>query len=395
MPVDADSTPIARRLRIAMVHATFATNGGAESYVRNLSGGLSAGGHEVKVFARPSDNALDGDGALPQRLSSRLAPPSGPIAKALTHLGDVADPTVRAAVDAVRAFKPDVVHVHNWQGIGGPLVARLARLWPTVHTVHDYALCDTNNTIANRGRSRLVDVALRGRSRILLHHFRRVTFLWPAERTRGIVRDYVPQIMSQPGEIVPLAIPAEELKTVAPPGPDNIFLALGGLTKLKGIDLVLDGWASAGSPGRLLIAGTGALQADVQRAAAADPTIEYLGHVGGDRKLEAIKRSRWLVFASQCAENFSISCVESLMAGRPIIAGTISRPPMASDGSVLTFDGAQGLAQVLKGAASMSEQEYRAAADSAARDGHGLDWGEHVRRVLQVYERLTGVGGSR
>src|SRR2546429_2401220 len=40
------------RMRIAMVHSSFAVRGGAERYVRDLSRALVERGHEVGVFCR-------------------------------------------------------------------------------------------------------------------------------------------------------------------------------------------------------------------------------------------------------------------------------------------------------------------------------------------------------
>src|SRR5262249_1528450 len=106
----------------------------------------------------------------------------------------------------VRDFAPDVVHVHNWQDLGAVPVGRLARRYPTCHTVHDYALCDTSAVLAYVGRSPVRDALLRIRSAWLVRLLRPAVLLWPAERTRDLVRRYAPAAARLGGAVVPLAV---------------------------------------------------------------------------------------------------------------------------------------------------------------------------------------------
>jgi glycosyltransferase involved in cell wall biosynthesis len=362
-----------------MVHSSFAVRGGAERYVRDLSRGLAARGHEVRVFSRASDGSQPDDRPVPVRFFDRPQRPR----KILTHLGDLVDPTGLRLRD-LRGFDPDVVHVHNWQGLGVLPIARLARAYPTCHTVHDYAICDPNNALANRGRSTIVDRLLALRSAWLVRRLRAVTLLWPAERTRDIVRAHVPGAARLPGRIVPLAVPTAG----QPPGPPrrrDVFLFLGALSPHKGVDLLLDAWRGA-VHGTLLIAGDGPLRAEVERAG---PSVRYLGYLDDAGKASALREAAWLVFPSRWPENFPISCVEALVAGRPIIANAAAHPPMAADTSVLTFRGPDDLSGVLRRAAGLSEADYRALSASAAADGRRLDWDSHVDAVLAAYGELV------
>jgi glycosyltransferase involved in cell wall biosynthesis len=380
-------------MRVAMLHSSFRVAGGAERYLRDLAAGLTGAGHEVAVFALPSANSAPGDIALPARVSAGIADPASGAGKVLTHLGDVADPTSGRAMAAIGAFQPDVVHVHNWQTLGAPLISRVAQSWPAVHTVHDYAICDPNNTLANRGKAGWLDAALKLRSARLVKQFRQVTFLWPSQRTKDIVRQHVPAIEELPSRIIPLAIP---VSGTAGPLPEpasagKTFVFLGALTAHKGLELLLEAWAmTSPRPGRLLIAGDGALRSRVEELSKVDESVRYLGYLTGQEKAELWREAHWLIFPSQWAENFSISCVEALLAGRPIIASEQASPPMASPGSVLTFGTALELASVFMGTHKMSAAEYREFADSAAADGALLDWDAHVRNVIQAYTSVSG-----
>ncbi|MEH1027217.1 glycosyltransferase [Micromonospora profundi] len=383
-------------MRIAMVHSSFAIRGGAEQYVRDLSAALVDRGHEVQVFSRPSPHSLPTDAPVDTRISARLGGADPRLGKVLTHLGDLADPT-GLRLNALRDFAPDVVHVHNWQGLGVLPLARIARTWPTCHTVHDYAVADPNNSLANQGRSDLTDRLLRARSAWLVRQLRGVSLLWPAARTRDIAQRHLPQGSTLGGTVVPLAVPETGGPVSWPAGNPAVFLFLGALSEHKGIDLLLAAWREvAGQDGAtLLIGGDGPRRADVEAAARKLPGLEYLGFLDTAGKQAAMARAGWLVFPSQWAENFPISCVEALRAGRPIISSEVARPPMASDESLRIFRTRAELTETMRRAASMPPADYDTIAAAAARDGRELNWDRHVDAVVDAYTALRADDAGR
>lgn len=377
-----------------MVHSSFAIRGGAEQYVRDLSDSLRQRGHEVRVFSCPSPHSLPDDASVAPRLAARLSQPGTRAGKVLTHLGDLFDPTGLNA-DTLSSFVPDVVHVHNWQGLGALPVARIARAWPTCHTVHDYAICDPNNSLANHGRSAVGDRLLGLRSAWLIRQMRGVSMLWPAARTRDIAQRHVPAGRRLDGIVVPLAVPAADAPVTWPAGDPTVFLFLGALSEHKGIDLLLDAWRHVAGEvnATLLVGGDGPRRAAVEEAARQLPGLHYLGFLDAAGKEAAMGRAGWLVFPSQWAENFPISCVEALRAGRPIVTSSVARPPMASDTSVRVFDTVADLAALLRHAAGMPRSEYAPIAASAAADGRELDWDRHVDAVVDAYTAVRGRHG--
>jgi glycosyltransferase involved in cell wall biosynthesis len=363
-------------MRIAMVHSTFATDGGAERYIRDVVRSLADRGHEVRIYSRD-------DGSLRPRLSHRLgARLPRLLQKALVHAGDLLDPTGPHPRD-LRDFAPDVVHVHNWQELGILPVARISRAYRTCHTVHDHAICDPNNALGNLGRSRLLDALLAVRAAWIVRRLRRVRLLFAAERTRDTVRAVAPSSGRLASRIVPLAVHVPWHRLHWPAGPRDAFLFLGALSPHKGIEHLLDAWRPAF--GTLLVAGDGPLRPDVARRAATTPSVHYLGHLDDEGKRAAFARAGWLVFPSRGAETFGLACAEALMAGRPIIAAADARPPMATDTSVLLFPAPAGLSGVLARAAGMPAREYDRMAASAAADGRRLDWDAHIDTLLDVY----------
>jgi glycosyltransferase involved in cell wall biosynthesis len=377
-------------MRIAMVHSSFATRGGAERYIRDLSRDLASRGHDVRVFCRDSAHPEPGDRVVGTRLSARIPAQPGlsAVRKVATHLGDLVDPTGLAPQD-LADFRPDVVHVHNWQGLGVLPVARLARRYPTCHTVHDYAICDPNNALAHWNGGKPVRWLLRVRAAWVVRRLRSVTLLWPAGRTRDVVRSRVPGSARLSGRVVPLAVRMTSREW--PPGRPDTLLYLGALSPHKGVSMLLDAWRSVAREldATLLIAGDGPQRGAVEEAARDSSSIRYLGYLDAKGKAKAMEAAGWLVFPSQWPENFSISCIEALVAGRPIIADEGARPPMASEASVLTFRGEEGLAGMLRLAVGMPPERYREMSASAAEDGRRLDWDAHVAEIVRAYETLA------
>lgn len=372
-----------------MVHSSFAVQGGAERYLRDLCRELTSRGHEVRVFCRASEFVDPADRHVRQRLSERLARRAPGLGKLLTHLGDLFDPTGLRPRD-LREFAPDVVHVHNWQGLGILPVARLSRAYPTCHTPHDHAICDPNNALRNLGRSRPLDALLAVRAAWIGRRLRRTLLLFATERARARIRRHAPGPDPGADRVVPLGVASTKPRDSWPAGRRDTFLFLGALSPHKGVDLLLRVWRSVQPEfgGTLLVAGDGPLRADVEAAAVALPSVRYLGFVDADAKRSALGEAGWLVFPSQCVEMFPLACAEALLAGRPVLASAVAEPAMASPGSTLVFGDGAELGRQLVRAARMADKDYRAMSDSAAADGAGLDWAEHVSTVVGIYEDL-------
>lgn len=373
-------------MRIAMVHSSFAVRGGAEQYVRDLTGALMRRSHDVRVFSRHSEHAEPTDHAVARRMSERLGSRSGPLRKVFTHLGDVADPTGLSLAD-LAAFAPEVVHLHNWQGLGMRPVRRLAAAYPTVHSVHDFAVADPNNALGNVGKAKALDAVLAARSAVLLRGLRGVTLLFPSERTRELLLRHVPAAARLDQRVVLLSTPVSPERRALPPGDPATFLFLGALAPHKGLADLLAAWAGRDmAGGTLLIGGDGPMRAAVEAAAAADPSIVYLGYLDEAGKLDALRRAGWLAFVSNCPETYGLVCAEALVAGRPILASRIAEPVMASPGSYLVVEHPSELRARLAQAASLPPATYAAMTASALSDGARLDWDTHVDAIVASYE---------
>ncbi len=371
-------------MRIAMVHSSFAIRGGAERYIRDLAAGLVARGHDVRVFCRGSAYGEPDDHLIGTRLSARIPV----LRKVFTHLGDLVDPTGLGPRD-LADFRPDVVHLHNWQGLGVLPVARLARRYPTCHTVQDFAICDPNNALMHPTRPQPLAALLRLRSAWVVRQLRNVTALWSTERTRDTVYARVPSAARLASRVIPLALRAPARQW--PAGRRDVFLYLGALAAHKGTDLLVDAWRSVASEvaGTLLVAGDGPGRTVVEAATRDCPSIRYLGYLDEAGKVRAMRDAGWLVFPSQWPETFGLSWVEALKAGRPVISSDIARPVLASDAAVVTFHDRDGLAKTLRWAARIPAERYQEMSAAASADGRRLDWDSILDDLVRIYQALA------
>ncbi len=96
--------------------------------------------------------------------------------------------------------------------------------------------------------------------------------------------------------------------------PKNYFLAGGRLVSYKRFDLVVDAFTKIGKP--LKIFGTGPVEQDLKRRAGKN--IDFLGRVTDEERARLFENS--IAFINPQEEDFGITVVESMAAGRPVIA---------------------------------------------------------------------------
>ncbi len=100
----------------------------------------------------------------------------------------------------------------------------------------------------------------------------------------------------------------------APREPGDYFVLLSRLRPYKRVDLAIRAFNKLGMP--LKVIGSGEQEAELRTAA--KPNIEFLGQVDDATKARYLAGARALIFPQE--EDFGITAVESLAAGRPVIA---------------------------------------------------------------------------
>jgi len=144
------------------------------------------------------------------------------------------------------------------------------------------------------------------------------------------------------------------------------FLFVGRIESLKGLDDVIDRFATF-QDADLVIAGEGTERAALERRAAGNRRVRFVGFQGGDALAELYSGARAVVAPSRGFETFGMSVIEAYSRGVPVLARKLgSYLELVDDsGAGLTFSDAEELERCMRTLldddaqhARMSERAY-------------------------------------
>lgn len=309
----------------------------------------------------------------------------------------------------VAAGRPDVVHLHNPYPMLSPMVVRWARAAgiPVVQTVHNLRhSCLAGNWFRDgqecrdcAGRAVPVAGVRHGCYRSSRAASAAIAVAHTAHRgTWRTVDRFLAVSAAVTQSLIAAGVPDDRIEIrpngVADPGPPTPpgwgVLYAGRLSEEKGITLLLDAWREGARPAgtTLRLAGDGPLRPLVEQAAAADPSVTWLGLLDRDAMRAEMLAAAVVVVPSLWPEPSGTVALEAFAAGRPVVATKVGGLPEAVDRSVGALTGvrpdelAAGLAEVLadtraRGAAARRRYEERFTATRA------------VDRLLAVYAELA------
>jgi glycosyltransferase involved in cell wall biosynthesis len=321
-------------MRILIVHNRYRERGGEDSVVDAESSMLEQHGHCV------------------ERLFFDNGDISGTIAKVLAA-GRIFY-SVRSAKrvkDALDAFHPDIVHVHNFVATLSPSVfyATKSRKVSVVMTLHNYRLECPSGVMFREGAaceecpkagnflpavqhgcyrgSRFGSAALGGS--IALHSLLGV---WQNRVDRYIVLTHFAVEKMRDGHRVPtekIRIKPNFVPDAAPGnGGGGYALYVGRLSPEKGISTILEADEKGLLTMPLWIAGEGPMADCVRRAAQRDGSqLRLRGAVSRAQVQELMRRAEVLVLPSIWYEGFPMVCAEAYSLGLPILCSRIGGLP--------------------------------------------------------------------
>jgi glycosyltransferase involved in cell wall biosynthesis len=329
-------------MRILMVAQSFAPIvGGEERIVEDLSRELVRRGHEVALatLRQPlGEPPAERGGVEVELLETAVSRVPGLAADPeRAYAPPAPDPlTVRDLRQAIRRFRPDVVHAHNWLVHSYlPLDRRSGAAF--VLSLHDYSLvCATKrffykggvcsgpgarkclaHSISYYGAAKGV-VAAAGVAVAEPLLRRRVDMFLPVSEA---VRDLSRIDAGVPHRVVPNFIgelppppPADEPRLRELPQ-EPYILYFGDVTEDKGVGWLLDVYRELEGAPPLVLIGRQELEGagEVPGVLALDPMPHPLA-------IEALRRSAFTVAPSLLPESFGIVALEAAAAGKPTIA---------------------------------------------------------------------------
>lgn len=317
----------------------------------------------------------------------------------------------------ILAFRPDVIHVHNFFPLISPAVFYVAKKLqvPVVMTLHNYRLVCPSAYLHYNGRVHMENVhkvfpmgaILDGAYRdsrfqtasvVLATGVHKLLGTWQNKVDRFItltsgaadlflhssLRLKPEQLVVKPNFTADLGLSTFERK--------NFFLYVGRLSPEKGVSTLLK--ACEQHPFNLKIIGDGSMREEVEQFAANNPQVEYLGYQKLDRVVQELKKARALIFTSEWPEMFGMSIIEAFSTGTPVISSNIG------GGGQLVRHGHNGLHYEPGRAEELVRQVKTVAQDivyaqhlgqNARRDYEANYTPEaNYRLLLQIYQDVVG-----
>jgi glycosyltransferase involved in cell wall biosynthesis len=386
-------------VRVLFAHNRYQQSGGEDRVVSEESRMLEKRGHTVSLFL------LDND-AIVGSLDSLRAGLESFYSRRTAH-----------RLDAVlKSFRPDVIHVHNFQPTLSPAVFFCAKRAgvPVVHTLHNYRLICASAGLFRSGE--ICQDCVKARSFLpgIMHSCYRNSRLGSAAVganmafhsaigtwTRRVDR-YIALTESSRALLTQFRIPPELVRikpnfvedVAVGNGSGDFALFTGRLTEEKGINTLMEADRRFSLAMPIYVAGNGPLMSQIQQAA--ERPGSKLRILGWQERVEVqrlMREAKVMLVPSIWHEPMPMAIVESLATGLPVIATRMGGLPEIIDdgvtGKLIPPSDAEALAKAIEELATSHEnlQAMRLAARSSYERRFSED--ENYRILMNIYGEIS------
>ncbi len=382
-----------RRFRVLVAHSFYRIPGGEDRYESQQVDLLSTE-HVVDLLAGTNESLRPGPGTAARMIYS-------PGKK-------------KEVAEAIRRFRPDVIHLHNTYPALGPavhLAAHELRV-PVIMTVHNFRLRCPNGYMFTEGspcrrceRGAYFNAAIHRcfptrtqavayATALWAHRFvqrldRKIAlFITPSTFMRERLLDW--GLPRQRTEVVPHFV---ETPLDASSRPGSFGAYVGRLSAEKGLDVLLHALRLAGDP-PFRIVGEGPIRQGLGVLAErlALRNTKFLGRLAGDALAHVFAQARFCVMPSLWDENFPMAMLEAMAAGRPVVVSRMGGlPELAEGGSGVIFEPGDPEDLAAKIRSLMTDDDLCLRAGSRglalARDRFAPE--AHLARLEHVYARVS------
>ncbi len=346
--------------------------GGVQSHIRSLATELRRREHETLVIA-PAIRRLNETENVARAGLAVGIPANGSVAP--IAFGPIAAAALRRAL---RAFRPEVLHLHEPLIPSVSLLALMGRPQvPVVGTFHAAA----NKSAGYRVGRAVLDRAAR-----------RLTLRTAvSEAARDLVSRYFPGDYS----ITPNGVEVERFASAQPLGlaGRKKVLFFGRIERRKGLDLLLEAMAQLHDPDvRLVVGGDGPqVQGTRTKAEALGIRAEFLGRVVEEDVAGLYRAADVYVAPNLRGESFGIVLLEAMAAGVPVVCSDLPGFRSAvGDAALLVPPGdAVALAAAIRTALGDRHEDLSRRSRERAQ---AFDWSVLAPGIEALYERALGVG---
>jgi len=311
--------------------------------------------------------------------------------------------------------QPDIAHVHGIAQETSPSILPAIKNAgiPIVQTLHDYKLICPNTNFVSHDQVCERCKVLRYYN-VLLHRCKRDSFaasflaglemtlhkvlklyeryvdvfIAPSEFLRDKLVEYG---ISNQIECLPNFIETEKIQPNFEP--EDYFIFYGRLTSIKGIRTLMQAMLEVQNS-RLYIAGRGDLEDELKLFAEENKltNVTFLGHLTAEELFPLVQNAAFTVVPSEWYENYSMSVIESLACGTPVIGARIGGiPEQVQDGwNGLLFEpgNVKQLAEKINYLLS-NPAEVRMMGRNSRKKVEQINGPErHYQDTVQIYRRL-------
>lgn len=370
--------------------------GGAEKSVRLIADGLTARGHQVRVFSTD----LLADGQL--LFAHDVIPAIGGNAARRIAQYFWYQTAYRSMRRVVRTFQPSCVHLHTISEFSPAILAATAgcRRLLTIHGPEDWTLSLLRWNLGSATGQRLSASDLARYA--YLRFVQRPAFL---PRLRRVDRVLVPSqffaeavrrdVGSVPVFVVPNGI--ERTTASTPVREANHVVFAGRLERVKGVDVLLDAFRRvlpSHPEAKLTIVGDGTDRLRLTGHAAdlvAERSVDFRGWLSEADVQACLDSASVVVVPSLWPENFPTVALEALQVGRPLVASRVGGLPelVGDDNGALVPPGdVEALAAALRGLLGRPHVLERLGAASAIR-GRRYDLDPFLDSLVHHYREVA------
>jgi phosphatidylinositol alpha-mannosyltransferase len=287
-------------MRVALISPySLSLPGGVQGQVLGLARALRAIGHDARVIG-PTDGPPPEPGVTTVGASTGV-PSNGSVSAVVADQPTASERTL----EALRAFEPDVLHLHEPLIPGPTSAALLGSEVPKVGTFH--AAYETGTSPYKAWRKVALGAARRLDVRVAVSPHARAT----AEEALGGAYLLLPN-----GVDVDAYVKVEPTPTDRP-----TVLFCGRHEPRKGLGVLLDAWVGLDRDARLWVASDGP-ETEALRARRT-PHVEWLGRITDAEKVARLAGATVFCTPATGQESFGIVLLEAMAAGTCVLASDI------------------------------------------------------------------------
>ncbi len=320
------------------------------------------------------------------------------------------------ACDKLKALiikeRPEIVHFHNIYHQLTPSIIKVAKSLgcKTVLTVHDTKIACPSYTMYRNGHT--CEACLQGsvwnacKYRCQEGSLFKSALLSIEATYQSLVGNYKQvDVIVSPSEflanIIRQKLPDNRIDVIVNGIDENVdregvtderyFLYLGRLSVEKGVATLAKAYQHSQQLMPLKVVGDGPLYSEL---VANYNNIDFLGFQSGDALHKLIKECSAVIVPSECYENCSMSVIEAMAYGKPIIGANIGGIPEqvreGVEGRLFESGNPDSLAEVLDAFAQDPQQTVELGANARQRLENKYSLARHESKLMSLYQELLG-----